>query len=131
VQQGLVERELHLSTLEHEEVYIDGTQVEKVHRLIQLILELTAKIRDAAPDNIKNKLIIFEYVEESRRMGRKIIVDYDPKGKAGKWYIRFRGSPGLLLFLEMRLISMSQSAVPLWSPIWFWKVQASRESRQC
>jgi hypothetical protein len=44
--------------------------------------------------NIKNKLIIFEYVEESRRMGRKIIVDYDPKGKAGKWYIRFRGSPG-------------------------------------
>ena len=89
------ERVLHLSTLEHEEVYVDGIQVEKVHRLILLIEALTATIRKAAPEEIRKKLIIFEDVEASRRVGKKIIVDYDPKGKAGKWYSRFKSESGL------------------------------------
>lgn len=85
---------LHLSTIEHEEIYIDGPQVEKVHRLILLITALTAEIRPFAPENIKNKLIIFEDVEASRRAGRKVIVDYDPRGKAGQWYGRFKRESG-------------------------------------
>ncbi|MDH0423539.1 hypothetical protein [Delftia tsuruhatensis] len=88
------ELELHLSTLELEEVYIDGDQVEKVHRLILLIIAVTSKIRHFASDDIKEKLFIFEDVEASRREGRKVVVDYDPKGKVGVWYRRFKNESG-------------------------------------
>ncbi|SDX96226.1 hypothetical protein SAMN05421547_1025 [Delftia lacustris] len=88
------ELELHLSTLELEEVYIDGDKAEKVHRLILLIIAVTSKIRHLAPEDIKEKLFIFEDVDASRRSGRKIVVDFDPKGKVGVWYRRFKNESG-------------------------------------
>lgn len=86
--------ELHLSTLENHEVYIDGENVEKVHRLFLLLVAVTAKIRPFAKPEIQDKLIIFEDVRASRREGRKVIVDYGASNKAALWYRRFKNESG-------------------------------------
>lgn len=88
------ELELHLSTLENHEVYIDGENVEKVHRLFLLIVSVTAKIRPFASAEIQNKLLIFEDVRASRREGRKVIVDYGASAKADVWHRRFKRESG-------------------------------------
>ncbi|MBV5327891.1 MAG: site-specific integrase, partial [Chlorobium sp.] len=89
------DRELHLQTLELDELYLDEQVTERVHRLFQLILEITAKIRSQASPEISRRLIVFEDVERSRREGCRVIVPLEPKGKAGHWYRRFCSDEGL------------------------------------
>jgi len=83
------DRELHIGTLEFEELYIDGTVAERVHKLIMLILAITSTIRKLAPPGVAHRLFIFEDVEASRREGKRVIVPIDPRRKAGHWYRRF------------------------------------------
>ena len=89
------ERELHVPTLELEELYLDQTAGEKVHRLIGLILAITAKIRGTAPSEIATRLFIFEDVEGSRSSGQPVIVPFDPHRKVATWYSRFVREEGL------------------------------------
>jgi hypothetical protein len=81
--------------LEMEELYLDGQIAEKVHRLFNIILAITARIRNEAPSDISRRLFIFEDVELSRKLKNRTIVALDPKGKVGTWYGRFCREEGL------------------------------------
>lgn len=83
------DRELHLPVLEVEELYLNDSVMEKVRRLVMLVLAITSKIRHLAPIEISRRLFIFEDVERSRKEGGRVIVAIEPKGKAGHWYRRF------------------------------------------
>lgn len=89
------DRELHLPVLELEELYLETSVVERVEKLLGLVLALTSRIRSEAPPDIARRLFIFEDVERSRREERRVIVAIDPKRKAGKWYRRFATDEGL------------------------------------
>lgn len=89
------DRELHLQLLEVEELYLDGPVVERVEKVIGLILALTSRIRCDAPAEIARRLFIFEDVERSRREEKRAIVAIEPDGKAGRWYDRFCRDEGL------------------------------------
>jgi len=83
------EKELHLPLLELEELHLEESNVEKVRRLFSLVLAVTESIRADAPEEIKNRLFIFQDVERSNKEERIVIVEIDPRRKAGKWYRRF------------------------------------------
>jgi hypothetical protein len=82
------ERVLHLPLLDKEELHLDQAKMEKVARLIALILDITSKIRPNA-GAFSTKLFIFQDIELSRKSGKDMIVPIEPKGKAGHWYSRF------------------------------------------
>lgn len=89
------DRELHLPLLDMEELYLDESVVQKLEKLVGLVLGLTSRIRKDAPPEIARRLFIFEDVECSQREGKRVIVAIDPKRKAGKWYRRFCTDEGL------------------------------------
>ncbi|WP_185732526.1 site-specific integrase [Burkholderia stagnalis] len=89
------DRELHLQLLEIDELYLEESVVERVEKVIGLILALTSRIRSDAPPDIARRLVIFEDIERSRREGKRAIVALDPHGKAGHWYRRFCSEEGL------------------------------------
>lgn len=84
------ERELHLQVLdvEREELQLENSIMEKVARLIFLVLKVTNKIRHLAGE-YSSRLFIFQDIEATRREGVDVIVPIDPSRKAGKWYGRF------------------------------------------
>lgn len=88
-------RELHLPILELEELYLNGPVVEKIIRLLGLILALTSKIRADAPPELARRLFIFEDVELSRKTGTRVVVPIEPAGKTATWYSRFCREEGL------------------------------------
>lgn len=89
-------RELHIPTLEIEELLIDDSIAEKIHAIVQIVKELTLRIRPYAPKDIANRLFIFEDIEKSESEGSKIVVAIDPKAKAFAWRRRFAKEEGLL-----------------------------------
>jgi hypothetical protein len=89
------ERELHTRLLEVEEHFINDSVVQRVEKVIGLTLALTARIRQDAPPEVARKLFIFEYVERSWNEGSRVVVQMDPRGKAGNWYGRFIADEGL------------------------------------
>ena len=89
------ERELHLALLELEELYLDESVVQRVEKLLGLVLALTSRIRSDAPPEIARRLFIFEDVERSRKESKRVIVAIDPRRKAGHWYRRFCADEGL------------------------------------
>ncbi|MDP1766739.1 MAG: hypothetical protein Q8K83_07555 [Methylotenera sp.] len=89
-------RELHIATLEIEELFIDDTIAEKILAIVQIVKELTSRIRSDAPKDIANKLFIFEDIEKSKSEGSKIVVAIDPKAKAQSWRRKFAREEGLL-----------------------------------
>jgi hypothetical protein len=89
------DRELHLPVLELEDLYLEGAVAEKINRLVNLILAITAKIRADAPPEFSRRLFIFEDVELSRKVGKRVVVPLDPHKKAGKWYQKFCRVEGL------------------------------------
>lgn len=56
----VIDRELHIDTLECEEFFINISVKEQVHELIKLVIELTSKIRDRASEEINDVLFIYE-----------------------------------------------------------------------
>ncbi|WP_197387300.1 site-specific integrase [Ralstonia pseudosolanacearum] len=90
------DRELHLPMLELEEdLYLEPSVVQRVEKLLGLVLALTAKIRSDAPPEIARRLFIFEDVEDSLRTGRRVVVPVDPRRKTALWYTRFCVDEGL------------------------------------
>lgn len=89
------DRELHLPILELDELYLNGPVVEKITRLVDLVLAVTSRIRADAPPELARRLFIFEDVELSRKTGHKVIVPIEPRGKASTWYSRFCVEEGL------------------------------------
>ncbi len=89
------EKELHLFLLDREELTLEEASVDKVARLIGLVLNLTEKIRPHAADDISRRLFIFEDVELSRSSGTTAIACINPKGKSANWYKRFCADEGL------------------------------------
>lgn len=89
------DRELHLPILELEELYLSGPVVEKIIRLIGLVLALTSRVRVDAPPELARRLFIFEDVEQSRKTGTRTIIPIEPAGKASTWYSRFCRDEGL------------------------------------
>lgn len=103
------DRELHLPILELEELYLSGPVVEKVIRLMDLVLALTSRIRVDAPPELARRLFIFEDVEQSRKTGARVIVPIEPAGKASTWYSRFCREEGLYeVFGEKFSFNMSR-----------------------
>jgi len=86
---------LHIDLLEVEEHFLDQKIAVRVERLIEVILAITSKIRPFAPKEMQQRLFIFEDVEASRSLGRRVIVGIDPLGKAKTWYNRFATEEGL------------------------------------
>lgn len=89
-------RELHIATLEIEELFIDDTIAEKILAIVQLVKELTSRIRSDAPKGIANRLFIFEDIEKSKLEGTRVVVAIDPKAKAQSWRRKFANEEGLL-----------------------------------
>ena len=89
------DKELHLPVLEVEELYVGDAVAVKVFRIVSIVKELTAKIRNSAPSEIANRLFIFEDVEKSKVEGCTVVVAIDPKRKAGKWKEKFAREEGL------------------------------------
>jgi integrase len=89
------DRELHLEVLEMEEHYLADSVVERVEKVVGLVLALTSKIRNDAPSEIARRLFIFEDVERSRREGNRAVVAIEPKRKMRTWYGRFCSGEGL------------------------------------
>ncbi len=87
---------LQLAALEVEEVFITSDVAAKVKTLVNMILDLTARIRGEAPAEIARRLIIFVDVEASRSLGKRVVVGLDPRRKAAAWYGRFKREEGLL-----------------------------------
>ena len=56
----VIDRELHIDTLECEEFFIDKSVKEQVHELIKLVVDLTRRIRDKAPEEIRDVLFLYE-----------------------------------------------------------------------
>jgi len=83
------EKELHLPLLEVQELYLEESKVERVRRLLGLVLAVTKSIRLQADDSIAKRLFIFQDVERSQKEQSTVIVAIDPHRKAGKWYRRF------------------------------------------
>jgi hypothetical protein len=90
------EQALHLGILEVEEMFLPGEVAKKVKTLFNMILALTASIREDAPAKLARRLFIFVDVEATRRVGKQVVVGLDPKGKAGHWYLRFKREEGLV-----------------------------------
>lgn len=88
-------RELHIPILEIEELFIDDSVAAKIHAIVQIVTELTSKIRTDAPQEIANRLFIFEDVEKSKHEDTRIVIALDPKGKAATWRNRFAREEGL------------------------------------
>ena len=89
------EQVLHLGVLEIEEVFLPGDVAKKVKTLFNMILALTARIRDDAPTELARRLFVFVDIEATRRVGKPVVVGFDPRRKAGNWYTRFKREEGL------------------------------------
>lgn len=89
------DRELHVPFLEVEELYIDDSVAEKIHIVIDIVIRLTARIRQYAPPEIANRLFIFEVVEKTNAAGYRVIVPIEPAGKAASWRNKFAREEGL------------------------------------
>lgn len=89
------EKDLHLSLLAREDHILKESSVDKVAKLIGLVLKLTDKIRPHAAEDISRRLFIFEDVELSRSTGTTAIVPIDPRGKTAVWYERFCREEGI------------------------------------
>ena len=90
------DKELHIATLELEELYLEESISEKIEKVIAITEELTSKIRSDAPKEIASRLFIFEDVERSRKEKSKVVVPIEPKGKTISWRSRFAKEEGLL-----------------------------------
>lgn len=90
------DKELHIPTLDLEELYLDESVTEKIEKVIAITKELTSRIRSDAPEEIANRLFIFEDIEKSNKEKSRVIVPIDPKGKTISWRSRFAREEGLL-----------------------------------
>ncbi|MBR8219650.1 site-specific integrase [Burkholderia vietnamiensis] len=87
-----LERELHVPVLD--ELILDFDVAEKIEKLFGLVIALTARIREDAPEAIASTLFIFEDVDLSYKQGKRAIVPIEPKGKLATWYERFCADEG-------------------------------------
>ena len=90
------DKELHIATLEIEELYLEESVSEKIEKVIAITKELTSRIRSDAPHEIASRLFIFEDVEKSKKAKSRVVVPINPKGKTISWRSRFAKEEGLL-----------------------------------
>ena len=89
------EQPLHLGILEVDEFFIPGDVAKQVKTLVAMIISLTVRIREEAPPELAQRLILFVDVEASIAAGTQVVVGLDPKRKAGHWYSKFKREEGL------------------------------------
>jgi integrase len=89
------DKELHIPILDLEDLYVDNSVNERIHNVIQIVKELTGKIRAYTPISIADRLFIFEDVEQSRINHERIVVAIDPSGKSSSWRRKFAREEGL------------------------------------
>lgn len=88
------DQELHLPFLEIEELMLDESIAVRIENVINIAIDLTARIRHEAPNELANHLFIFKDVEKSNLENRTIIVPIDPHKKSHSWLNKFAKEEG-------------------------------------
>jgi hypothetical protein len=90
------EKELHTFLLDsnYETCFLDNN-AEKIRQIIDLVLSLTSKIRMHAPEEISDRLFIFNNYSRNSSKCKPSIVAIDWSAEAGAWRAMFATDEGL------------------------------------